>query len=158
MSDRFVYVTYIRTTPAALWSALTEPEFTRRYWFGFTLDSDWETGSAWTMRFADGRLNTAGEVLESDPPRRLVLSWRKECDDALLAEGTARATFEIEPVHESTRLTVTHEIDRDDSRLIRSVAGGWPMILASLKSMLETGEPLADPRTHVQTLEPACGG
>ena len=144
--SRFVYVTYIKTTPEKLWGALTEPQFTQRYWFGLALESDWKAGSLWRMRSADGRLKSAGEVLASDPPRRLVLSWRNEYDDEMKAEGVARAIFEIEPANQSTKLTVTHEIDRDNSKLIQSISGGWPMILASLKSFIETGEPLPDPR------------
>ena len=148
MNDRFVYVTYIRTTPEKVWDALTTPEFTKRYWFGFSLEStgEWTMGSPWRMVFPDGRANTSGEVLESERPRRLVLSWRAEHDAEMKAEGTARASFDIEPVKRMVKLTVTHEIDRDNSKTIRAVSGGWPMVLASLKSFLETGEPLEDPR------------
>jgi uncharacterized protein YndB with AHSA1/START domain len=164
MSDRFVYVTYIRTTPEKLWDALTTPEFTKQYWFGITLEGGaWKKGSAWQMKWADGRVNTSGEVLESERPRRLVLSWRSEHDPEMKAEGTARASFDIEPVDreacdageqrflDTVKLTITHEIDRDRSKTIRAVSGGWPLVLASLKSFLETGEPIQDPRRQ------ACG-
>lgn len=143
--DRFVYVTYIRTTPDKLWEALTTPEFTRRYWFGVSLESDWTLGASWKLVFQDGRIADAGEVLEIDPPRRLVLSWRHELRPDLHAEGFAKATFDLEPREELVKLTVVHEIDRQGSKLIEAVSGGWPMILSSLKSLLETGA--AHPRT-----------
>jgi len=140
--DRFVYVTYIRSTPEKIWEALTQPEFTRQYWFGMHLDSDFKPGSPWKLVFENGGTADAGEVLESDPPRRLVLSWRNEFRPELTAEGFARASFDIEPAEGSVKLTVVHEIDQADSKLIRAVSGGWPGILASLKSLLETGEAL----------------
>lgn len=143
--DRFVYVTYIRTTPDKLWEALTTPEFTRRYWFGVSLESDWTVGASWKLVFEDGRIADAGEVLEIDPPRRLVLSWRHEWRPELHAEGFAKATFELDQQEELVKLTVVHEIDRQGSKLIEAVSGGWPMILSSLKSLLETG--VAHPRT-----------
>jgi uncharacterized protein YndB with AHSA1/START domain len=143
--DRFVYVTYIRTTQAKLWDALRNPVFTRQYWFGVALESDWQVGSGWKMQFPDGRVTDMGEVLEIDPPRKLVLSWRHAMRPELRDEGEARATMELQPIGEVVKLTVTHEIDRPQSKLIRAVAGGWPQILSSLKSFLETGTPL--PRT-----------
>ena len=146
MSDTFVYVTYIRTTPEKLWDALTKPEFTRAYWWGVWHESDWKAGSRWHMMSVDGRVNSSGEVLESDRPRRLVLSWHIEYKPELKAEGYSRATFELEQAGGSVKLTVTHEMDRDGSKVIKAVSYGWPMILASLKSLLETGEPLKDPR------------
>ena len=141
-NDRFVYVTYIRSTPEKIWDALTKPEFTRQYWFGMHLASDFKVGSPWRLVFENGDTADAGEVLESDPPRRLVVSWRNEFRPELTAEGFARASFDIEPAEGSVKLTVTHEIDQADSQLIRAVSGGWPGILASLKSLLETGEAL----------------
>jgi uncharacterized protein YndB with AHSA1/START domain len=94
MSDKFLYVTYIRTSPEKLWDALTKPEFTRAYWFGVTHDCDWHVGSPWRMSYADGRVTDAGEVVEIDRPRRLVLKWRNEWKPELKAEGYSRATFE----------------------------------------------------------------
>ena len=148
MSERFIYVTYIRTTAEKLWDALTTPEFTKTYWFGTTLDSDWKKGSAWRLSFPDGRLGDGGEVLEVERPRRLVLSWRNEWKDELKAEGYSRATFEIEALGKTVKLTVTHEIDRDGSKFIEAVSGGWPKILSSLKSLLETGRSLDRPGTE----------
>jgi uncharacterized protein YndB with AHSA1/START domain len=142
MADTFLYVTYIRTTPEKLWEALTKPEFNRLYWGGMWQDSDFTPGSSWKLTFADGRVADAGEVLESEPPRRLVLNWRHQLRPELAAEGYSRASFDIEPVPGAVKLTVTHQIDREGSKLIQAVSGGWPMILASLKSLLETGEAL----------------
>jgi uncharacterized protein YndB with AHSA1/START domain len=138
----FVYVTYIRTTPEKLWRALTEPEFTRQYWAGTWQDSQWKKGASWKLMIPDGRVGDAGEVLEIDPPRWLVLSWRNEFMPDLKAEGFSRATFELEQQDDMVKLTVVHEIDKPSSKFIEAVSGGWPMILASLKSLLETGESL----------------
>jgi uncharacterized protein YndB with AHSA1/START domain len=143
MSEKFVYVTYIRTTPEQLWEALTKPEFTRTYWFGVRHESDWAVGSSWRLMIPDGRIGDAGEIVEIDRPRRLVLSWRNEFRPELKAEGYSRATFELEQVDNSVKLTVIHEIDRRGSKFIEAVSGGWPHILASLKSLLETGAALA---------------
>jgi uncharacterized protein YndB with AHSA1/START domain len=142
MSDKFFHVTYIRTTPEKLWDALTQPEFTRAYWGGMTQDCAWEAGSPWRMLFPDGRVADAGEVIEVERPRRLVISWRNEFRPELTAEGFSRATFEIEQMDATVKLTVTHEIDRDGSMFIKAVSNGWPRILASLKSLLETGNAL----------------
>ena len=144
--SRFVYVTYIRTTPEKLWQALLEPEFTRQYWAGTWQESEWKVGASWKIMIPDGRLGDHGEVLEIDPPRRLVLSWQNEFMPELRDEGFSRLTYELEPQGTSVKLTVIHEIDRPDSKLIGAVSEGWPHILASLKSLLETGESLAETR------------
>jgi uncharacterized protein YndB with AHSA1/START domain len=143
-ASRFVYVTYIRTTTEKLWQALLEPEFTRQYWAETWHDCDWQVGASWKLMIPDGRVGDAGQVLEIDPPRRLVISWQNEFMPELKVEGHSRATFELEPIGESVKLTVTHEIDRPDSKLIAGVSSGWPHILSSLKSLLETGKPLAE--------------
>ncbi|HQT78618.1 MAG: ATPase [Rhodospirillales bacterium 20-64-7] len=145
--DRFVYVTYIRATAEAVWTALTDPDFTRRYWFGSWQDCAWTAGSSWKLILPDGRVADAGEVLEVDPPRRLVLKWRHEYKPELHAEGFSRATFEIEPADGVVKLTVLHEIDVPDSKLIVAVSNGWPVVLSGLKTLLETGEALQRPAT-----------
>ena len=145
-NSRFVYVTYIRTTPEKLWQALTDPELTRRFWLGCWQKSEWKAGTSWQLMIPDGRVGDSGEVLEIDPPRRLVVSWRNEFKPELREEGYSRMTYEIEKQVESVKLTVTHEMDRTDSKFIEAVSGGWPLILASLKSLLETGEPLEQTR------------
>src|SRR5262245_36321089 len=145
--DRFVYVTFIRTSPEKLWDALIKPEFTRQYWFGSSLDSNWDRGSSWQLKTPDGRLTDAGKVVEIDKPRRLVLSWRHELMPQMRDEENARAIFELEPQGDVGKLTVTHESATKDSKLIKGVSNGCPIILASLKSLLETGESIERTRT-----------
>jgi uncharacterized protein YndB with AHSA1/START domain len=141
-NSRFVYVTFIRTTPEKLWQALTQPEFTRRYWCETWQDCEWKRGASWKIMTPDGRVADSGEVLEIEPPRRLVVTWHHQIFPEARAEGSSRLTYEIEPQGESVKLTVTHESDKPDSKLIASVSQGWPSILSSLKSLLETGESL----------------
>jgi uncharacterized protein YndB with AHSA1/START domain len=141
-NSRFVYVTYIRTTPEKLWQALIDPEFTRRYWCETRQESEWKPGASWRSIIPDGRVADNGEILEIEPQRRLVLTWRNEFKPELRAEGYSRLTYELEKQGESVKFTIIHEIDKPDSKLIQAVSGGWPLILASLKSLLETGEPL----------------
>ena len=135
----FVYVTYIRTTPEKLWEALTREDFTRQYWAASI--SDWKKGSPWKLVFPDGRVADTGEVLEVDPPRRLVLKWQNEFKPELKADGSTRCTFEIEPENDMVKLTITHEAERPH-KLIDAVSGGWPRVISSLKSLLETGKAL----------------
>ena len=142
MADQFVYVTYIRTTPEKLWQALTDQEFVRQYWFGVTQETPWEKGAAWTLKFADGRVADTGEVVDCDPPRRLELKWRHEFRPELKEEGYSRCVMELEPNGNVVKLTVTHTIAKDGSKFIQAVSGGWPAILSSLKSLLETGAAL----------------
>jgi uncharacterized protein YndB with AHSA1/START domain len=139
-TSSFVYVTYIRTSPEKLWKALTEPEFTRLYWMGTHQESDWTPGATWKLVFPDGRVADSGEVLEADPPRRLVLKWRNRFKPELEAEGWSRCEIEIEPEGEIAKLSITHSIEREDSKLIQAVSGGWPRILSNLKTLLETGK------------------
>ena len=146
MSSQYIYVTYIRTTPQKLWAALTQPEFQKQYWFGMPQESDWKPGASWKMLFEDGRVADAGEVLEIDPPRRLVLKWRNEFKPELKAEGYSRCVYELEPDGDTMKLTITHSIEKDGAKFIEAVSGGWPKIMASLKSLLETGTPLPRPK------------
>ena len=139
-NSTFVYVTFIRTTPEKLWSALTNSEMMKQYWFGMHQEAEWKAGAAWKLVFSDGRVADAGEVVEVDEPRRLVLKWRNEWNSELKAEGFARCVFELEPVDEAVKLTITHSMDRPGSKLVEAVSGGWPKILSNLKSLLETGE------------------
>ena len=146
--DRFVYVTFIRTTQDKLWAALTTAEFTRQYWFGSSLDSTWEPSASWQLKMPDGGLTDSGKVVEVDKPNRLVLTWKHErFPDMKDDDETARATFELEPQGEVVKLTVTHESNKKDSKLIKGVSGGWPIILASLKSLLETGKAIERTKT-----------
>jgi uncharacterized protein YndB with AHSA1/START domain len=140
--SRFVYVTYIRTTPAKLWQALIDPEFTRRYWSETWQECEWKPGASWKLMIPDGRVADSGEVIEVEPERRLVIKWRNQFKAELHAEGYSRMTCELEKQGDSVKLTIVHEMDKAGSKLIDAVSNGWPMILASLKSLLETGESL----------------
>jgi uncharacterized protein YndB with AHSA1/START domain len=135
----FAYVTFIKTTPEQLWSALTAPDFTKQYWFGMHHETDWKAGSAWRLIFSDGRVADTGEIIEIDPPKRLVLKWRNEFKPELRAEGYSLCTLELEAIGGAVKLTITHALDRPDSKFIEAVSGGWPRILSNLKSLLETG-------------------
>jgi uncharacterized protein YndB with AHSA1/START domain len=138
--SKFVYVTFIRTTPERLWSALTTPQFTKQYWFGMHCESEWTAGSSWRLKFPDGRLADAGEIVEAEEPKRLVIKWRNEFRPELKAEGYSQCTFDLEPRDGAVKLTVTHAMKEPGSKLIEAVSGGWPLILSNLKSLLETGE------------------
>ena len=137
--SKFVYVTYIRTTPEKLWSALTDAEFMRQYWFGTHCDSQWTQGSSWKMVYPDGTVTDAGEIVESAPPRRLVIRWQHQKRPELKAEGDSICTMELEQSGTAVKLSITHTIEREPSKLIEAVSGGWPKILSNLKSLLETG-------------------
>jgi uncharacterized protein YndB with AHSA1/START domain len=144
--SRFVYVTYIRTTPEKLWQALIDPEFTRRFWVETWFESEWKPGASWRILVHDSRVLHTGEVVEIEPGRRLVLSWSTELFPEIRAEGPSQVTFELERVGDSVKLTFIQENDTPDSKTIGMASQGWPLILASLKSLLETGEPLKETR------------
>ena len=144
--DQFVYVTYILTTPEKLWKALTEPEFTKKFWCNTTQESEWKPGASWKILMPDGRVADSGEVVEIEPHRRLVLKWRNEFRPELKAEGYSRLTYQLEKEGKSVKLTVIHEMEKEGSKFIEAVSSGWPHILASLKSLLETGESLEETR------------
>ena len=136
----FIYVTYIRTTPEKLWSALTtDTEFMKQYWFGVHCESQWLAGSAWRMVSPDGQVLDAGEIVEAEPPRRLVIRWQHQLKPELKIEGESRCTMELEPIGGTVRLAITHTIEREPSKLIEAVSGGWPKIMSNLKSLIETG-------------------
>lgn len=137
--SEFIYVTYIRTTPEKLWSALTDVEFMKQYWFGTHCESQWKTGSPWKMVQVGGQITDAGEIVEADPPRRLVIRWRHEYKPELKAEGDSLCTMEIEPNGPAVKLSITHTVERETSKLITAVSGGWPKVISNLKSLLETG-------------------
>jgi uncharacterized protein YndB with AHSA1/START domain len=140
--SEFVYVTYIRATIDKVWDALTRPEFTRQYWYGMESRSTWSKGAKWELVALDGRVFDSGEIVEVKRPRRLVIAWQHQLHEEMRAEGFSRATFDLETVGDSVKLTVVHGIDVPGSKLVQAVSGGWPLILASLKSLLETGKAL----------------
>src|ERR1700733_5746663 len=124
-NSKFVYVTYIRTTPEKLWDALRKPEFTKLYWCQTWQDCDWQTGSSWRLMIPDGRIGDSGEIVEIEKPKRLVLTWRNEFKPELKVEGYSRCTLDLEQTGDTVKLTVTHEIDCKQSKLIEAVSNGW---------------------------------
>jgi len=143
-----VYEIYIKTTPQRLWQAITDPELRSKYSFGVGIHSDWTPGSSYRARAtgittSPGVEIAEGENVEVDPPRRLVQTFRALWSDNVKAEGHSRVTWEIEPVGDSCRLTVTHDELRAGANA--QLYGGWPMILSGLKTLLETGETLTTP-------------
>ncbi len=139
-----VFEIYIKTTPERLWEAITSSELRRRYNFGAGVVSDWTPGSQYELVHPDAPSGLAeGENLEVDPPHKLVQSYRALWSDEVQRAGTSRVTWEIEPVQDSCRLTVTH--DQLPERAPGTLYGGWPMILSGLKTLLETGEMLTTP-------------
>jgi uncharacterized protein YndB with AHSA1/START domain len=135
----YVYVSYIRTTPQKLWSALTDPKFIEQYWFGMRGESSFTAGSPWKLVSGDGKIWDSGEIVEADPPRRLVIRWQHQMKPELKAEGASLCTMELEPEGSAVKLTITHSVERDPSKLIEAVSGGWPKVISNLKSLLETG-------------------
>ena len=135
----FIYVTYIRTTPEKLWSALTDGEYMRQYWFGVHCESQWKAGSSWKMVSGDGQITDAGEIVEAEPPRRLVIRWQHQNKPELKAEGESQCTMELESIGTAVKLSITHTIEREPSKFIEAVSGGCPKIMSNLKSLLETG-------------------
>ncbi len=138
----FVYVTYIATTPEKLWNALIDAKMTSKYWQHENV-SDWKPGSRWEHRECNRErtIKLVGKVIESSPPRRLVLTWAFP-SDAGHEEKHSRVTFEIEPFGEVVRLTVTHDRLEPDSAMLKGITEGWPKVISSLKSLIEAGRPL----------------
>jgi DNA-binding transcriptional ArsR family regulator/uncharacterized protein YndB with AHSA1/START domain len=153
----FVYTSYIRTTPEQLWRGLTDPAFTQRYW-GLAWDTDWKPGSAMTLKLDKDGVTIADPaqvVLESDPYRRLSYAWHtftpewaaaydmsEEYLAKVAAEPRSKVTFDIEPLGEYVRLTVVHDGFEEGSAVLPDISQGWPMVMSSLKSLLETGDSL----------------
>ena len=140
----FVYVTYIAGTAEQVWQALVDPKITMAYWQHVNL-SDWQPGSRWEHRGegTPGELVMVGKVVESAPPKRLVLTWAFPQDDKREDKHT-RVTFEIEPMGEVVRLTVTHDRLEPGSEMDEGIRDGWPKVLSSLKSLLERGRALPE--------------
>lgn len=142
----FVYVAYIRTTPEKLWSALTDAEYMKQYWFGMHCESAWTAGSPWKLVSSGGQVFDAGEIVEAEPPRRLVIRWQHQNRPELKAEGDSLCTMELEPSGTAVKLAITHTIELQPSKLFDAVSGGWPKVISNLKSLMETGSAvLQDP-------------
>jgi uncharacterized protein YndB with AHSA1/START domain len=141
----FIYISYIETTPEKLWEALTDGDFTERYWFGMRLRSDWKPGSTFEMVRSDGTISDAGKVVECDPPRRLAYTFIN-LSDTYRDELVPLATFVLEPHGKLVKLTLTHQGFTEGGKFLLGVSKGWPAILSGLKTILETGKPLEIPR------------
>ena len=149
-----VFEIYIRTTPEQLWKAITDSEIRAKYNFGAAVYSEWKVGAPISVDVTKHNVHLGeGEVLEVDPPRRLVQSYNALWGDDVKAEATSRVTWEIEPVGDSCRLTVTHDELREGAN--DQLYGGWPMILSGLKTLLETGELLTTPGSLMYSQTPA---
>jgi len=135
----YVYVTYIRTTPEKLWSALTDADFIKQYWFGVHCESEWKAGSPWSLVSPEGQLLDSGQIVEAEPPRRLVIRWQNQFKPELKAEGESLCTMKLEPKGAAVKLSITHTIEREPAKFIEAVSGGWPKVISNLKSLLETG-------------------
>ena len=143
-APKYVFATYIRATPELIWRALTESEFTTRYWYGSTIESDWQPGSPYEVQ-AGGKPAINGEILEAEPPRRLAMTFHDLWSNQEANKVPAKLTVEIEdPPQGVSKLTVIHEdVEGQDSR-IAQVSDGWPFILSGLKTLLETGDGLTE--------------
>jgi uncharacterized protein YndB with AHSA1/START domain len=138
-----VYVTYIAATPQKVWQALTDPVFTRQYFFGFAVDIEPKQGGAFVLRQKDGSAHVSGEVVEWSPPRRLCVSWHVENMKELSELPICLVTYDIEPSGEAVKLSMTESHSWDvPADLLKGGQSGWPKIMSGLKSLLETGQPL----------------
>ena len=139
-----VYTIYIASTPEKVWQALTSAEFSRQYFFGFAVEAELKVGGAFIVRAPDGSLHIDGEVIACDPPHRLSVTWNVNWPGLLEALGPTLVTYEIESAGDAVRLTLIEAHDRPISDdILYGGRQGWPAILSSLKSLLETGHPLA---------------
>lgn len=150
----FVYITYIETTPEKLWEALTNSEFSRRYWWDTSVVSDWKVGSPFSL-VLNGKTTDVGEVLEADRPRRLSYTFQHVLNEAVRGEPPSRVTFVLEPYGKLVKLTLTHEDFAEGSVIVDGISKGWPAIMSSLKSMLESGNALVIPfgALHIEGLD-----
>jgi uncharacterized protein YndB with AHSA1/START domain len=152
LKPAFHYVSYIETTAEELWEALTNSEFTTRYWWDTSVISDWKVGSPISL-VIKGLTTDVGEILEADRPRRLSYTFHHILNERALKERPSRVTFVLEPQGELVKLTLTHEGFADDSVVVDGISKGWPAILSSLKSLLETGKPLVIPIASLDIAE-----
>ena len=137
-----VYEVEIATTPERLWEAITNPADTEQYWYGAQSISDWQVGSRWVSQSPEGEVYLDGEILEVDPPRRLVHTFHIVHSSVPAAEAPSRVEWEITPIGDGCRLTVTHS-GRGPATMEYTSSGGWVTILGGLKTLLETGKPAA---------------
>jgi uncharacterized protein YndB with AHSA1/START domain len=153
-----VYTIYIASTPERVWQALTSAEFSRKYFFGNAVEVELRVGGAYIVRTPDGALHISGEVVACEPPRKLTFTFNVNWPELIEKLGPTLVSYEIEPAGDAVRLTMTESHDRplgDD--ILSGGRAGWPAILSSLKSLLETGEPLvvkmAPPQRMLEALK-----
>jgi uncharacterized protein YndB with AHSA1/START domain len=139
-TTNFVYVTYIVSKPEKVFEAITKPDIARRYWAHENI-SNWQPGSKWEHVDADGNVKIAGKVIECTPPKRLVITWATASAFPDPAKYS-RVTFDVAPFDRMVRLTVTHDELEPGSKMAAGISNGWPRVLSSLKSFLETGQAL----------------
>ena len=139
-----VYTIYIASTPEKVWQALTSAEFSKKYFSGFAIEAELKVGGAFIARAPDGSVHISGEVFECDPPRKLTITWNVNWPALVEKLGPTLVTYEIEQAGDAVKLTMLQSHDRDISDdILEGGRQGWPAILSSLKSVLETGKPLA---------------
>lgn len=153
---KFVYVTYIASTPEKVFQALTDAKISEQFWFGFSVNSDWKIDAPFALK-RNGITMDSGIVLACEPPHRLSYTWRPEYE-SMRHERPSRVVFEIEPLNGQVKLTVTHDDFDEGSKVFDSISGGWPLVLSSLKSMLETGTALAPAFSEedIKKIEATC--
>jgi uncharacterized protein YndB with AHSA1/START domain len=152
----FVYVTYIAAPPERVWEALTKPDISENYWFGYRVKADGKAGERMIAVDPAGKKAHDDPILESDPPRRLVYAWQPLYKD-MQGERPSRVTFELEPFKGQTRLTVVHDEFDEGSKIFDMISKGWPAVLSSLKSFLETGKGLEPSWNDDAKQQPAEG-
>jgi uncharacterized protein YndB with AHSA1/START domain len=141
--SRFLYLTYIRAPAQKVFDALTDPAQNKLFWSGYHQESSWQVGAGFAIVGPEGNAWDTGKVLAFDPPRHFSVTWLHQHDAAMKAEGESTCSFDLEALSDQlTKLTVIHVIGVADSKLIGAVSTGWPMIMSSLKSLLETGKAL----------------
>ncbi len=138
----FTYVSYIKTTPDELWKALTSADFTRKYWFGNSVETNWKVGAPIAFVGAEGKTNISGTVLVVEKPTTLSYTWTAPTPEGERPETPSKVTFHLEPNGHMMKLTVTHDEFPEGSNVFKRIQNGWPMVLSSLKSLLESGDAL----------------
>jgi len=155
IKKEFAYETYIHASKDKVWEALTNPEFTAQYFYSTRVESSWESGAVVRYRYAgDDHVAVEGQVIESDPPNKLAITWQALYDESVAAEAPSRVTFSLDENNGQTRLRIVHDQFPEDSAIFESISEGWPWIIAGLKSLLETGKAL--PRFEAQEQEAAA--